>query len=344
MERRFLCTLVLLPRGQSAPDMALGLVLLQHRLHLRVERAVVQRQALGQILMYRGLADTELFRGGADGGPVFYEVKGQLLGPLFQILSDRAPLPYTFAAGLFLCRLCRHYSTRPRERASVPRWPQPAEPKPRARRRTTAPTTGRTHAPGRHAPARPTRATAREPRPPAPGRGAQAGQSAAGEARGAARSPEGAGPGPTPPRRSGARARTRSPSRSAAGARPRQPRRQARAQPEPRARGRRARRSGRAPARPRRAKRGWSRAKPQPAATRSGERERSRKQQGRGARQGPHTFEVPSAAQRARDNGGGAGALSPRDRRQPCRHRQQKKRGRSPPQPSHGYQISPRSA
>lgn len=42
--------------------------------------------------MHRGLADPEFFGGGADGRPVFYEVKGQLLGPLFQILSDRAPL------------------------------------------------------------------------------------------------------------------------------------------------------------------------------------------------------------------------------------------------------------
>ena len=102
MERRLLCTLVLLPRGQSAPDMALGLVFLQHRLYLRVERAVVQRQALGQVLMYRGFADAELFRGGADGGPVFYEVKGQLLGPLFQILSDRAPLPYCLPVSSWL--------------------------------------------------------------------------------------------------------------------------------------------------------------------------------------------------------------------------------------------------
>ena len=100
--------------------MALGLVFLQHRLYLGVERAVVQRQALGQVLMYRGFADAELFRGGADGGPVFYEVKGQLLGPLFQILSDRAPLPYTFAAGLFLCRLCRHYAYPETHKAAHP--------------------------------------------------------------------------------------------------------------------------------------------------------------------------------------------------------------------------------
>ena len=121
MERRFLCTLVLLPRGQSAPDMALGLVLLQHRLHLRVERAVIQRQALGQVLMYRGLADAELFRGGADGRPVFYEVKGQLPGPLFQILSDRAPLLYTFAAGLCIWRGGGVYAVRRRTKPHIPR-------------------------------------------------------------------------------------------------------------------------------------------------------------------------------------------------------------------------------
>ena len=72
--------------------MPLGLVLLQHRLDLRVERPVIQRQTLRKVLMHRGLADPEFFGGGADGRPVFYEVKGQLLGPLFQILSDRAPL------------------------------------------------------------------------------------------------------------------------------------------------------------------------------------------------------------------------------------------------------------
>ena len=105
-----LCALVLFPRGQSAANVALRLVFLQHRLHLRVERAVIQRQALGQVLMYRGLADAELFRGGADGRPVFYEVKGQLPGPLFQILSDRAPLLYTFAAGLCIWRARRVYA------------------------------------------------------------------------------------------------------------------------------------------------------------------------------------------------------------------------------------------
>ena len=36
--------------------------------------------------MYRGLADAVLFGGGTDGGAVFYQVKSQLLGSLFQVL------------------------------------------------------------------------------------------------------------------------------------------------------------------------------------------------------------------------------------------------------------------
>lgn len=53
--------------------------------------------------MDSGLTDAELFGGGADRGPVFYEVMGQLHGPLLQIVANRAPLLYTFAAGLCLC-------------------------------------------------------------------------------------------------------------------------------------------------------------------------------------------------------------------------------------------------
>ena len=88
-----LCALVLFPRGQSAANVALRLVFLQHRLHLRVERAVIQRQTLRQVLVYRGFAQAEMLGGGADGGPVLYDVKGQVFGPGFQIVFDSTPLP-----------------------------------------------------------------------------------------------------------------------------------------------------------------------------------------------------------------------------------------------------------
>ena len=99
----FLRALVLLPRSQAAADVALGLVLLHYRLDLQIQWAVIQRQPLRQVLVDSGLTDAELFGGGADRGPVFYEVMGQLHGPLLQIVANRAPLLYTFAAGLCLC-------------------------------------------------------------------------------------------------------------------------------------------------------------------------------------------------------------------------------------------------
>lgn len=49
----FLRALVLLPRSQAAADVALGLVLLHYRLDLQVQRAVIQRQPLRQVLVFR---------------------------------------------------------------------------------------------------------------------------------------------------------------------------------------------------------------------------------------------------------------------------------------------------
>ena len=73
--------------------MPLGLVLVQNGLHLPVQHPVAGGQTLRQILMYGGFADAELFGGGADGGPVLYDVKGQVFGPGFQIVFDSTPLP-----------------------------------------------------------------------------------------------------------------------------------------------------------------------------------------------------------------------------------------------------------
>lgn len=46
--------------------------------------------------MYGGFADAELFGGGADGGPVLYQVQSQLSGSLLQVVSDNAPLPCSY--------------------------------------------------------------------------------------------------------------------------------------------------------------------------------------------------------------------------------------------------------
>ena len=98
----FLCTPVLSPGGQAAPDVPLCLVFLQQRLHLNPQRPVVQRQSFADILMDGRLADAEFLCGGAHCRSVFYQVKSQLFGSLFQIFSNRAPLP---------CRYCPMYMT-----------------------------------------------------------------------------------------------------------------------------------------------------------------------------------------------------------------------------------------
>ena len=48
-----LYSLVLSARGETAADVALGLVLLEDLLHLQIQRPVVDRQPLGQVLMFR---------------------------------------------------------------------------------------------------------------------------------------------------------------------------------------------------------------------------------------------------------------------------------------------------
>ena len=87
-----LYSLVLSARGETAADVALGLVLLEDLLHLQIQRPVVDRQPLGQVLMYRGFADTELLRRRADGRSVFNQVKGQRGGPLLHVPLQAATL------------------------------------------------------------------------------------------------------------------------------------------------------------------------------------------------------------------------------------------------------------
>jgi len=66
------CAAVFFTGGNAAPDMPLGLVHVQDLLDLYVQRPVKLGQALGDVLMYCGLADAEFLRGGADSGPVLY--------------------------------------------------------------------------------------------------------------------------------------------------------------------------------------------------------------------------------------------------------------------------------
>lgn len=75
------------------PDMPLRLVDVQHLLDLKVQGAVEMGQTFRDVLMYRGLTDAEFRGGGADRGPVLYDVKSQTFRPLFHITLQSATLP-----------------------------------------------------------------------------------------------------------------------------------------------------------------------------------------------------------------------------------------------------------
>ena len=86
-------TAVFFPGGNAAANVALCLVDVQNLLDLQIQRAVELRQSLGDILMYGRLADAEFLRGGADGGPVLYNVKSQAFCPLLHVLFQTPSLP-----------------------------------------------------------------------------------------------------------------------------------------------------------------------------------------------------------------------------------------------------------
>ena len=73
---------ILALRGKAAANMPLRLVLIQQDAHLPIQPRIDMRQALGQILVYRGLGDAELLCRGADRGPVLDDIHGQIAGPL----------------------------------------------------------------------------------------------------------------------------------------------------------------------------------------------------------------------------------------------------------------------
>ena len=81
----FLFSLVFPSCGQTAANMPLGLVAVEKFPHLMIQRRVQPRQTLGQILVNRALAHTELSSGGADGGIVVKNVRGQITDPRFNI-------------------------------------------------------------------------------------------------------------------------------------------------------------------------------------------------------------------------------------------------------------------
>ena len=78
-------TTILFAGGNTASDVPLGLIDFQNLMNLKIERTVELRKPLRNILVYGGFADPEFLRGRADRRLIFYDVLGQLFGPLLHV-------------------------------------------------------------------------------------------------------------------------------------------------------------------------------------------------------------------------------------------------------------------
>ena len=61
---------------------------IQNLLYLQIQLMVAVVQPLGKILVNRGLGDSKVAGGSADGGAVFDDVHGQFAGPFFHVVSQ----------------------------------------------------------------------------------------------------------------------------------------------------------------------------------------------------------------------------------------------------------------
>ena len=68
----------------SAPDMPLLLVQIKYLPDLKIQCAVILFQPLGQVLMYRGFGNAEVFCGSTDSSAGFNHVHSHFTGPLLK--------------------------------------------------------------------------------------------------------------------------------------------------------------------------------------------------------------------------------------------------------------------
>lgn len=87
---------ILFFRGDSAPNVALLLVYVQHLPRLCGKRWVRTGQTLGDIFMYGRFADTEFYGGGANRRLILNDVLRQPFGALLHVSFQDATLPTLF--------------------------------------------------------------------------------------------------------------------------------------------------------------------------------------------------------------------------------------------------------
>ena len=63
-----------MPRGVASPNVSLGKVLFEHRLHLLKELGIDRFQPFGYVLVDGGFAGAKLLGAGMDGAAIFYDI------------------------------------------------------------------------------------------------------------------------------------------------------------------------------------------------------------------------------------------------------------------------------
>ena len=97
-----LLSFVLFPGGHAPPDVSLGLVDLQHHLHLLIQGPVEGGQPLGQVLVHRGFAQAEFLGGTAHRALLFDDVQCHLAGSLFHVPFQTATLPHGSHTSIYM--------------------------------------------------------------------------------------------------------------------------------------------------------------------------------------------------------------------------------------------------
>ena len=109
---------ILLPRGQSAPDMALRFIHVQHLAGLRRQGRIDLQKTVGDVLMYRALTHPKLLRRLPHRGLVLNDIICDLNRPLLNIiLQEKSPCIVRFY------NLCRGRGSYSKVKFTIPKIP-----------------------------------------------------------------------------------------------------------------------------------------------------------------------------------------------------------------------------
>ena len=94
---------ILLSGSHAAPDVPLGFVYVQDDAGLGSQGRIDVLKPVRNILMYRGLADSELLCRAPHRSVVFYDIIGDFHGPFLNIVLQETPLNSLFLQSMRRC-------------------------------------------------------------------------------------------------------------------------------------------------------------------------------------------------------------------------------------------------